>query len=183
MSSFCLCYIALTGSVSGSVEVMNLIMIDISPILLFFARIVYLFCSKKCSFLFGTYFAQNSASKIYQCLVGSECTSNTFNGNGAYTSSCSDPPLETVNISCADSHTIGLCDAIVITSCTFTNNTSDRGALSIASGCDDHAYYKLNSVLITCCVFTNKTSYQNGGAFSIASRNESIIIIIIYNKR
>ena len=69
MSSFCLCYIALTGSVSGSVEVMNLIMIDISPILLFFARIVYLFCSKKCSFLFGTYFAQNSASKIYQCLV------------------------------------------------------------------------------------------------------------------
>ena len=35
MSSFCLCYVALTGSVSGSVEVMNLIMIDISPILLF----------------------------------------------------------------------------------------------------------------------------------------------------
>ena len=110
------------------------------------------------------------------CLgVGSECTSNTFNGNGAYTSSCSDPPLETIDISCVDSHTIGLCDAIVITSCTFTNNTSERGALSIASGCDNHAYYKLNSVLITCCVFTNNTSYQNGGAFSIASRNEGII--------
>ena len=68
MSSFCLCYVALTGSVSGSVEVMNLIMIDISPISLFFARVVCLFCSKKCSFLFGTSFAQNSASKIYQCL-------------------------------------------------------------------------------------------------------------------
>ena len=110
------------------------------------------------------------------CLgVGSECTSNTFNGNGANTSSCSDPPLETVDISCVDSHTIGLCDAIVITSCTFTNNTSERGALSIASGCDNHACYKLNSVLITCCVFTNNTSYQNGGAFSIASRNKGII--------
>ena len=110
------------------------------------------------------------------CLgVGSECTSNTFNGNGANTSSCSDPPLETIDISCDDSHTIGLCDAIVITSCTFTNNTSDRGALSIASGCDNHAYYKLDSVLITCCVFTNNTSYQNGGAFSIASRNEGTI--------
>ena len=110
------------------------------------------------------------------CLgVESECTSNTFNGNGANTSSCSDPPLETIDISCVDSHTIGLCDAIVITSCTFTNNTSDRGALSIASGCDDHAYYKLDSVLITCCVFTNNTSFQNGGAFSIASRNEGII--------
>ena len=110
------------------------------------------------------------------CLgVGSECTSNTFNGNGANTSSCSDPPLETIDISCVDSHTIGLCDAIVITSCTFTNNTSSRGALSIASGCDDLAYYKLDSVLITCCVFTNNTSYQNGGAFSIASRNEGII--------
>ena len=110
------------------------------------------------------------------CLgVGSECTSNTFNGNGAYTSSCSDPPLETIDISCVDSHNIGLCDAIVITSCTFTNNTSSRGALSIASGCDDLAYYKLDSVLITCCVFTNNTSYQNGGAFSIASRNEGII--------
>ena len=107
--------------------------------------------------------------------VGSECTSNTFDGNGAYTSSCSDPPLETIDISCVDSHTIGLCDAIVITSCTFTNNTSDRGALSIASGCDDHAFYKLDSVLITCCVFTNNTSFQNGGAFSIASRNEGII--------
>ena len=35
----------------------------------FFAKIVYLFCSKKCSFLFGTYFAQNSASKIHQCLL------------------------------------------------------------------------------------------------------------------
>ena len=110
------------------------------------------------------------------CLgVGSECTSNTFNGNGANTSSCSDPPLETIDISCVDSHNIGLCDAIVITSCTFTNNTSSRGALSIASGCDDLAYYKLDSVLITCCVFTNNTSYQNGGAFSIASRNEGII--------
>ena len=110
------------------------------------------------------------------CLgVGSECTSNTFNGNGANTSSCCDPPLETIDISCVDSHTIGLCNAIVITSCTFTNNTSDRGALSIASGCDDHAYFKLYSVLITCCVFTNNTSYQNGGAFSIASRNEGII--------
>ena len=110
------------------------------------------------------------------CLgVGSECTSNTFNGNGANTSSCSDSPLETIDISCVDSHTIGLCDAIVITSCTFTNNTSSRGALSIASGCDDLAYYKLDSVLITCCVFTNNTSYQNGGAFSIASRNEGII--------
>ena len=110
------------------------------------------------------------------CLcVESECTSNTFNGNGANTSSCSDPPLETIDISCVDSHTIGLCDAIVITSCTCTNNTSDRGALSIASGCDDLAYYKLDSVLITCCVFTNNTSFQNGGAFSIASRNEGII--------
>ena len=110
------------------------------------------------------------------CLgVESECTSNTFNGNGANTSSCSDPPLETIDISCVDSHTIGLCDAIVITSCTFTNNTSDRGALSIASGCDDHAYYKLDSVHVTCCVFTNNTSYQNGGAFSIASRNGGII--------
>ena len=110
------------------------------------------------------------------CLsIESECTSNTFNGNGANTSSCSDPPLETIDISCVDSHNIGLCDAIVITSCTFTNNTSSRGALSIASGCDDHTYYKLDSVLITCCVFTNNTSYQNGGAFSIASRNEGII--------
>ena len=110
------------------------------------------------------------------CLgVRSECTSSTFNGNGANTSSCSDPPLETIDISCVDSHIIGLCDAIVITSCTFTNNTSDRGALSIASGCDDHTYYKLDSVLITCCVFTNNTSFQNGGAFSIASHNEDVI--------
>ena len=110
------------------------------------------------------------------CLgVGSECTSITFNRNGTNTSSCSDPPLETIDISCVDSHTIGLCDAIVITSCTFTNNTSDRGALSITSGCDNHAFYKLDSVLITCCVFTNNTSFQNGGAFSIASRNEGII--------
>ena len=110
------------------------------------------------------------------CLcVGSECTSITFNRNGTNTSSCSDPPLETIDISCVDSHTIGLCDAIVITSCTFTNNTSDRGALSIASGCDNHAFYKLDSVLITCCVFTNNTSFQNGGAFSIASRNEGVI--------
>ena len=110
------------------------------------------------------------------CLcVESKCTSNTFNRNGANTSSCSDPPLETIDISCVDSHTIGLCDAIVITSCTFTNNTSDRGALSIASGCDNLAYYKLDSVLITCCVFTNNTSYQNGGAFSIASRNGGVI--------
>ena len=46
--------------------VMNLIVIDISG---FFGRIVYLLCSKKCSFLFGTYFAQNIASKINQCLV------------------------------------------------------------------------------------------------------------------
>ena len=110
------------------------------------------------------------------CLgVESECMSNTFNRNGANTSSCSDPPSETIDISCVDSHTIGLCDAIVITSCTSTNNTSERGALSIASGCDDHAYCKLDSVLITCCVFTNNTSFQNGGAFSIASRNEGII--------
>ena len=69
MSSFCLCYVALTESVSGSVEVMNLIMIDIITYFAFFGRIVYLFCSKKCSFLFGTYFAKNSASKIYQCLM------------------------------------------------------------------------------------------------------------------
>ena len=70
MSSFCLCYIALTGSVSRSLEVMNLFMIDIAiTYFAFFSGIVYLFCSKKCSFLFGTYFAQNSASKIYQCLL------------------------------------------------------------------------------------------------------------------
>ena len=42
---------------------------DVSHYFAFFARILYLFCSKKCLFLFGTYFAQNSASKIYQCLV------------------------------------------------------------------------------------------------------------------
>ena len=48
MSSFCLCYIALTGSVSGNVEVMNLIMIDISPILLFLLELF-------------TYFAQRNA--------------------------------------------------------------------------------------------------------------------------
>ena len=48
MSSFCLCYEALTGSVSGSVEVMNLIMIDISPILLFLLELL-------------TYFAQRNA--------------------------------------------------------------------------------------------------------------------------
>ena len=48
MSSFCLCYIALKGSVSGSVEVMNLIMIDISPILLFLLELF-------------TYFAQRNA--------------------------------------------------------------------------------------------------------------------------
>ena len=107
--------------------------------------------------------------------VGNECRSNTFNRNGTNTSSCYDPPLETINVSCVHSHTIGLCDAVVITSCTFTNNTSDRGALSIASGCDNLAYYKLDSVLITSCVFTNNTSYQNGGAFSIASRNEGTI--------
>ena len=48
ISSFCLCYIALTGSVSGSVEVMNLIMLDISPILLFLQELF-------------TYFAQRNA--------------------------------------------------------------------------------------------------------------------------
>ena len=89
------------------------------------------------------------------CLgVESECMSNTFKRNGANVSSCSDPQLETIDIGYADSHTIGLRDAIVITSCTFTNNTSSRGALSIASGCDYHAYYKLDSVFITSCVFT-----------------------------
>ena len=48
MSSFCLCYIALAGSVSGSLEVMNLIMIDISPIVLFLLELF-------------TYFAQRNA--------------------------------------------------------------------------------------------------------------------------
>ena len=52
----------MTGSVSGRVEVMNLIMNDILPTLLEF--LTYL-----CSFLFGTYFTQNSASKIYQYLL------------------------------------------------------------------------------------------------------------------
>ena len=71
MSSFCLCYVALTGSVSGSVEVMNLIMIDISPILLFLLELFAYFAQRNAHFFFGTYFAQNSASKIYQCLVAS----------------------------------------------------------------------------------------------------------------
>ena len=48
MSSFCLRYIALTGSVSGNEEVVNLIMIDILPILLFLLE-------------FFTYFAQRNA--------------------------------------------------------------------------------------------------------------------------
>ena len=48
MSSFCLCYIASTGKVSGSEEVMNLIMVDILPILLFLLE-------------FFTYFAQRNA--------------------------------------------------------------------------------------------------------------------------
>ena len=68
MSSFCLCYIALTGSVSGSIVVTNLIMIDISPILLFLLEFFTYFAQRN-AFLFGTYFAQNSASKIYQCLL------------------------------------------------------------------------------------------------------------------
>ena len=55
----------MTGSVSGRVEVMNLIMNDILPTLLFLLEsLTYL-----CSILFGTYFTQNSASKIYQYLL------------------------------------------------------------------------------------------------------------------
>ena len=57
--------IHMTGSVSGRIEVMNLLMKDILPILLFLQEsLTYL-----CSTLFGTYFAQNSASKIYQYLL------------------------------------------------------------------------------------------------------------------
>ena len=94
---------------------------------------------------------------------------------------CTNPPLQTINVSYVDNHIIGLSDAVIITSCTFTNNTSYRGALSIASGCDNLAYYKLDSVLITSCVFTNNTSYQNGGAFSIASHNEGVINVDLGN--
>ena len=50
MSSFCLCYIALTGSDSGSVEVMNLIMIDISPILLFLLELFAYFAQRNADF-------------------------------------------------------------------------------------------------------------------------------------
>ena len=50
MSSFCLCFVALTGSVSGSVEVMNLIMIDISPILLFLLELFAYFAQRNAHF-------------------------------------------------------------------------------------------------------------------------------------
>ena len=50
MSSFRHCYIALTGSVSGSVEVMNLIMIDIPPILLFLLELYTYFTQRNAHF-------------------------------------------------------------------------------------------------------------------------------------
>ena len=50
MSSLCLCYVALTGSDSGSVKVMNLIMIDISPILLFLLELFAYFAQRNAHF-------------------------------------------------------------------------------------------------------------------------------------
>ena len=50
MSSFCLYHIALTGSVSGNEEVMNLIVIDISPILLFLLEFFTYFAQRKAHF-------------------------------------------------------------------------------------------------------------------------------------
>ena len=73
--------VALTGSVSGSEEVMNLIMIGISPILLFLLEFFTYFAQRNAHFFFGTYFAQNSASKIYQCLLKSHFYPNS-NLNG-----------------------------------------------------------------------------------------------------
>ena len=50
--------------------------------------------------------------------------------------------------------------AVIITSCTFNNNTSQRdgGAISM---------YKIENVLITFCSFTNNTSQRNGGAINM----------------
>ena len=71
MSSFCLCYIASTESVSGSVEGMNLIMIDITSYLLFFLLelFTYIILLKEMliSFCHDTYFVLNSASKKVTC--------------------------------------------------------------------------------------------------------------------
>ena len=44
------CYVALTGSVSGSVEFMNLIIIDISPILLFLLELFAYFTQRNAHF-------------------------------------------------------------------------------------------------------------------------------------
>ena len=56
-------------SISGSVVVMNLIMIDISPILLFLLELFTYFAQRNAHFFLVLIFAQNSASKSYQCLV------------------------------------------------------------------------------------------------------------------
>ena len=79
---------------------------------------------------------------------------------------------------------------VVITSCTFTNNTSqyDGGALYIdyhyldnrRSISNAQESVTENTVLITSCSFTNNTSNDDGGAISIYSGSQNVTVHITF---